>query len=145
MLLPPRGGGLYITPHFLSVGYPQWLPFKKYSMKRWGKRKLYSGEARQNRLSRMIKVNIKHESCWCYEPLMGCDGKGTSPLWSSLPKPITPVSPWAKHQTDPSRETVYKTVSRTLQNSERSSEIRKVWETITAKRSQRRHLSDNQT
>ena len=95
---------------------------KKYSMKRWGKRKLYSGETRQKRLSRLIKVNIKHESCWCYEPLTGCDGKGTLPLWSSFPKPITPVSPWAKLQTDPNRETVYKTVSRTRQKVIRNKE-----------------------
>lgn len=61
------------------------------SVEKEGKYSLFC-EADKHDLIQMIKVNINsHKSCPQCVLLIGCDEKGTQPLWSSFQEPRTPV------------------------------------------------------
>ena len=92
-----------------------------------------------NHLSQVIKVNINSDkSNWWYVPMI-CNENGILPLWSSLPKSIIPEKSWEKLLTYPSSGRVYKTPNQYSPKLSRSSKTRKIWNTVTAKRSLRRH------
>ena len=56
-----------------------------------------------------------------------------------LPKHKTPVCSWEKHQANLNRETFYEIPDRRASKPSRSSETKRVWETVTAQRCLMRH------